>query len=100
MNIIQKAITSFKNIHFEAFRRLACAAIGMKSTYIIHCHITVQPNPPSPPGVVATTMLFSCRPWFCPHHMNQVHQAAANMVGDPKLSDKVSIVTLSRIGNE
>ncbi len=84
-----------KKMHFNALIRSILAEIGIKTTYLVHCHVSF------PSGkVIATTIKYQCAPWFTMLHMESLNRQAANAVEAGKARCAVVVVSMCKIGND
>ena len=99
--MLQELVSAVKSIslmvfkfHFVAVVRVLLAAAGFRRSYLIHCNVMV-------PGgrVAALSFVYTCKPWFTVYHLPEVESIAAKSAGMQSPNTRVTIISVSSVGN-
>jgi hypothetical protein len=84
----------FFTFHFIACFRVIMATIGWRRTYLIHCNAMVLGG-----KMVSLSFAYTCKPWFTVYHFPEVEELAAKHAGMQGPNTRVTVISISRIGN-
>lgn len=87
-------VTNLFRFHFAAVGRLILGYCGWRRTYLVHANVFI------PAGrIVSLSFVYSCKPWVTVYHLPEIESLAAKSSGMIGPNTRVTIVSLSRIGN-